>query len=54
MIFNKKLHVGKALQKILNNYTSNVKISLDKWKALPLRMRWQLRNKVMKLNNMLN
>ena len=53
MIFNKQLFTAKVLQKILNNYTENINLAFRSWKALPLRMRWKLRSKIITLHERL-
>jgi hypothetical protein len=50
-IFNKRLFVMSVLQKIVSNRASNIGLALDFWKAMPLRMRWKLRQKIIKMSD---
>lgn len=50
-IFNQKMFVLKILQKILSNRSENVRLALDFWKAMPMRMRWVLRQKAIKMTD---
>lgn len=52
-IFNKKLFVSNVLRKIITNRTKNIQYALDVWKAMPLRIRWNLRRKVIILHDRL-
>lgn len=52
-IFNQKLFVYRILQKILSNRVANATQAFGLWKAMPLRMRWRLRQKVLKMNSVL-
>ena len=51
VIFHKELFVSKVLSKIASNRSSNVELSLNNWKTMPLRMRWSLRQKVVRLSD---
>lgn len=53
-IFNQKLFVSRILQKIISNRVSNVSLALDLWKAMPLRMRWRLRQKALRMSDVIN
>jgi len=50
MIFKKENFVGKVLQKIVTNRANNVQSAINQWKTMPLRMRWNLRQKIIKMS----
>ena len=50
-IFHKDLFVSNVLKKIVSNRASNVELSINNWKIMPLRMRWNLRQKVIRLSD---
>ena len=53
IIFNRKIFVGKVLKKIATNRANNIKFALEKWKTMPLRMRWNLRQKIIKMSEVI-
>jgi hypothetical protein len=50
-IFNKKRFLANALIKIATNRAANVSLALNNWKAMPLRMRWALRQKIITMSD---
>ena len=52
-IFNKNLFVFRILQKILSNKAANTELAFNNWKVMPLRMRWKLRSKIIRMSDAL-
>ena len=53
IIFHKDLFVTNILKKIVSNRASNAQLAINYWKTMPLRMRWNMRQKALKLSDTL-